>query len=288
MDVSGLNYLDYAVIAIVVISTLFAFIRGFIGSFLSLVGWVVSIYLAYVCFPMVEPYIAAKVKSPIVVIIIGHALILIACLIAFGIFNIVATTAVKGLTSGIFDRTLGAAFGLFRGGIIVSFIFFVVYTSVTIFSGNNQDQQAEDTLPKWLTGAKSYGMLKEGSNILASFIPDSFYDRFKQMSEEITKKTLDDRFMDTAIAKMRKALTPKDLATIEEKAKEESLVQSNEEARISKAEDIMKAYQKRSSSLDNKDKLSKEEMNRLTDIINAKKVELKDTTAKFEAEGEAE
>jgi uncharacterized membrane protein required for colicin V production len=45
MENEGLNYLDYAVIATIALSTLFGFIRGFVGSFLSLAGGFQSIYL---------------------------------------------------------------------------------------------------------------------------------------------------------------------------------------------------------------------------------------------------
>ncbi|MFN8912473.1 MAG: CvpA family protein, partial [Alphaproteobacteria bacterium] len=159
----GMNFVDYIVIGVLALSTFLAFMRGFIGSLLSLVGWGLSIYLAYALFPYVQPYLEAKIKNPVIIIVVGHAALLIGLLVVFGIFNVIATTAVKGMTSGIIDRSLGAAFGVMRGGVIMSFLFFVVATSIGIFQGMD-DSLSDESYPKWLSSSRSFIYMQDGSD----------------------------------------------------------------------------------------------------------------------------
>lgn len=283
METAGFTFLDYGVIAVLILSTLFAFVRGFIGSFLSLAGWGLSIYLAYTMFPMVKPLLEEKIKSPIIVIVVGHTAILIGCLIVFGIINLLATSAVKGLTSGIIDRSLGGAFGAVRGGIIVSFIFLVVATSLTIFNGEDQSKEFKDeAMPKWLSGSKTYPFMKEGGEVLASVIPDSFYTRFQEMYDDISKKSMDERFVDTSIQKMRKALGPKDIQLVDQQTEEAALTQSSEEAKYNKLKKLLETYEDKRGSMDKSSKtvVSDAEMERLRKIVNEKQVELKSTPKK--------
>jgi membrane protein required for colicin V production len=292
METAGLTFLDYGVITIMVLSTLFAFIRGFIGSFLSLAGWALSIYLAYTMFPVIKPFLDEKIKSPIVVIVAGHTALLIGFLIAFGIINLICTSAVKGLTSGIIDRTLGGAFGAARGAIIVSFLFFVVATAVTIFNGDQQDNKGmkDDAMPKWLSSSKTYPFMKEGSEVLASVIPDSFYTRFQEMYDDISKKSMDERFVDTSIQKIRKTLNPKDIQDVDQQTDEAALTQSSEEAKYTKMKKILDTYEAKKDTMgkDGKTAVSDQEMDRLRKIIKSKETEIKTSKPKVKSAEELE
>jgi membrane protein required for colicin V production len=263
----GLNFVDYIVIGVLVLSTFLAFMRGFIGSLLSLAGWALSIYLAYELFPYVQPYLESKIKNPVIIIVLGHAALLIGLLIVFGIFNVIATTAVKGMTSGIIDRSLGAAFGVMRGAVIMSFLFFVVATSIGIFQGTD-DSIADSSYPKWLAGSRSFPYMKDGSDMIASIIPDSFYNRFQEVYDGVTHKNMDERFMETSIQKMRNALNPKDVKLIDDKLSEEALTKSNDEIRHEKLKSMLEAYEKNSKA-DPKAKsaLSGDEMSRIKEIV---------------------
>lgn len=271
---AGLNMVDYLVLGVIALSTLFAFIRGFIGSFLSLVGWIASIYLTYTTFPMLKPYMEAKIKNPIILLVAGHTALLIGYLILFGIVNLLASMAVKGLTSGMIDRSLGAGFGVIRGILIVSFSFLLVSTSFAIFTGTNEktNDREDETLPKWLTESKSYYFMKDGRDFISGFIPDSFYDRFKTMYDEISSKSMDERFLDTAISRLKKNLTADQLKAINEKNDEAMLSLSKEEAKYKQLNDLLEAYKKSSSKTTGaQHSLKKEELDRINKMINQHK-----------------
>jgi uncharacterized membrane protein required for colicin V production len=271
MNFSAFTYLDYAVCIIMTLSVILAFIRGFIGSFLSLLGWILSIYLAYIAFPIVKPLIEQKISNQILVIMIGHAGLLVIFLVIFGIFNLLATAAVKGMTSGIIDRSLGAAFGVIRGLIITSSAFLVFTVGIAIFNGaerhGNSKKEENFNAPKWVTESQTYPILKDGSKILASFIPDSFYQRFESMYSELTSKTMDDRFVDTSIQKLRNVIDARKVELIEQELQEKSHMYSAGEMRQRKLKGLLEQYEEQ-DDLKSSGTLSDSEMQRLRKILN--------------------
>lgn len=263
MEASHFMTVDYVVLGIIGLSTLFAFIRGFIGSLFSLTGWILSIYLAYHFYPDIKPYLEPKIKNQIALLLAGHSLLLMGFLIFFGVFNLLATKAVKGMTSGIIDRILGAGFGVLRGAIIVSFFFFIVMSTLSIFHGFEKDGDADEKIkvalkktdknkdksdaedkiaPSWLKDSKSYPYLKEGRDILKDFIPDSFNQRIQVAIKDLTDKTTDERFIETAINKLDKTLTPKQQKELAAEANQDITNMTIEEAEQKKLGDLLRMY----------------------------------------------
>ena len=264
MEASQFMTVDYVVLGIIGLSTLFAFIRGFIGSLFSLTGWILSIYLAYHFYPDVKPYLEPKVKNQIALLLAGHSLLLMGFLIFFGVFNLLATKAVKGMTSGIIDRILGAGFGALRGAIIVSFFFFIVMSTLSIFHGFEKDSgdaddkikvalkktdkskdksDADDKIaPKWLKDSKSYPYLKEGRDILKDFIPDTFNQRIQVAINDLTDKTPDEGFIETAMYKLAKTLTPKQQKELAAEGNQDLTNMTIEEAEQKKLSDLLRMY----------------------------------------------
>ena len=72
-----------------------------------------------------------------------------------------------------------------------------------------------EEVPNFITQSLSYPIIKNGSNILAHLIPDSFYRRFEEICEDISNKTVDERFIDNSIKKLKRAIKPKDLKIID-------------------------------------------------------------------------
>lgn len=263
MEASQFMTVDYVVLGIIGLSTLFAFIRGFIGSLFSLTGWILSIYLAYHFYPDVKPYLEPKIKNQIALLLAGHSLLLMGFLILFGVFNLLATKAVRGMTSGIIDRILGAGFGVLRGAIIVSFFFFFVMSTLSIFHGVEKDGDVDEKIkvalkktdknkdkadtddkiaPKWLKDSKSYPYLKEGRDILKDFIPDSFNQRIQVAIKDLTDKTTDERFIETAINKLDKTLTKKQHEELLAEGNQDATNLSIEEAEQKKLGDLLRMY----------------------------------------------
>ena len=57
-DFSVLNLADYAVIFVFLVSALFSTLRGMTREILGIVGWVISVFVAKLSAPVLEPVIA--------------------------------------------------------------------------------------------------------------------------------------------------------------------------------------------------------------------------------------
>jgi len=245
IDFSALNMVDYAVLSIVLCSTVFAFFRGFVGSFLSLMGWVLAIYLSYLFYPDIKPFIEGKVKNHLVVLVGGHTVLLLVFLIAFGIVNLFVTTALAPLTKGIIDRSMGAAFGIARGAVIVSFIFLIVTTTISVINGNPDEQKADDsTMPSVLTDAQTYKYMVTGRDNIAEIIPDSFYKRLEEAYEDISKRTMDQRLIESVSQKLAKQLPADVKQKIDDQNQDSALTMSDEQLENKRAQDMIEAYKK--------------------------------------------
>lgn len=276
MDLSGFNYVDYIVLSIVALSVIFGFIRGFIASFLSFSGWIASIYLAYMLFPEIKPFLEPRFKNQIIVIMLGHAGLLVSFLIVFGVFNLLATTALKGMRAGLLDRLLGSAFGMIRAWFLISATFLLLAIGISIFHGidiKKDEKSLSKSMPEWLHNAKTYDMMYSGSKIVASFIPDSIYKRFEDMYIDITNKTVDDRFIENSISKLKEVLGDKEVKLIDKSVEEQSLDKSADEMKYKKLEGLLEKYEDQKS----KDgAITEDQVKRLREILNRSKKEAGD------------
>lgn len=117
-----MNWVDYAILAVVAISTVAGLLRGFTREILSLVTWIAAFWLAWRYGPVVAVHLGRVHFGQAgegLRLYIGYALIFIAVLI---IGALLAAAFVKLVRSGPLigpDRTLGGGIGLLRGLLIV-------------------------------------------------------------------------------------------------------------------------------------------------------------------------
>jgi membrane protein required for colicin V production len=113
---------DYILIAIVVISTVFGAVRGFLRESIALLGWLVGLWLAWRYAGELEPYLGGSLAGTELQVWVARLILLLATVLAAWLVGSLLGYLVQrsGLTLGL-DRILGGAFGLVRGAVIVGF-----------------------------------------------------------------------------------------------------------------------------------------------------------------------
>lgn len=160
-----MNWVDLVVLAVVVLSGLVAFMRGFVREFLGIGAWLVAAFVAspYGAFPYVQPWMRQQFTDPTTADIVAMAGVFLIILIILSMLARGISDAVQYSVLGGLDRTLGLVFGLARGALLL----IVAY----ILAGH---VIAVDQWPPPVLAARSLPTIHRGAEWLATQLPGSF------------------------------------------------------------------------------------------------------------------
>jgi membrane protein required for colicin V production len=170
-----MNPLDIGVIAVIGLSAVFAFARGFVREALSIVAWVGAGFIALYGFNYVYALVDPMVKNPLLSQLIAGFGLFLAALIVLTIVTGIVARSVRASALSPIDRTLGFIFGLLRGAFIVS----LAYLLVDIV------QPAER--PAWLKEAKSAPFLEKGAGMIRTVLPESLRLKSTSAAEDVIR-----------------------------------------------------------------------------------------------------
>ncbi|GIX33213.1 MAG: hypothetical protein KatS3mg125_1169 [Lysobacterales bacterium] len=120
-----MNLADWLILAVLVVSMLIGFVRGFIAEAVALLSWVAAVVGALHLGPWVADAFAAEIALPSARLILGYALVFFALLIAGTLAGwLLRHLAHSSGLSGT-DRLLGLLFGLARGVAIAALAVFL-------------------------------------------------------------------------------------------------------------------------------------------------------------------
>ena len=153
-----MNGFDLALVAVVGLSALFAFVRGVIRELVALATWVIGVVLAIAYAGTLAGLLPGLEAAPVAKEAIAFAAILLAVLIAGAAVSRMLAGVVRTIGLGFVDRTLGAAFGVARGVLVV--VVFALVAGVT-------------TLPKrdWWQNSTLGQPLGEAALALKPYLP---------------------------------------------------------------------------------------------------------------------
>ncbi len=115
-----MNWLDYAILAIIAVSALISLVRGFVREVLSLIVWVLAFWVGIRFSQPLSEHLVDYIASPTLRLGTAFAALFIVTLILGAIINYMAGQLVSrtGLTGT--DRFIGVLFGIGRGVIVVA------------------------------------------------------------------------------------------------------------------------------------------------------------------------
>lgn len=170
IELANPNWFDIVIFSIVGISTLFAFFKGFIRTFFSLMVWIVAAIVAAFLHPQLSPYLAPYIPDPQILEVLSYIVLFIVSLLILMLINWRLLLLLDKHQRGVMDRTLGFGFGLVRGALIVSLIFISIDITSSMLNLKEKDQNRVG--PSWFVQAKTYQLLKLMSDSFVSLAPD--------------------------------------------------------------------------------------------------------------------
>ncbi len=125
-----MNWVDYLILVIIVISMLISLIRGFLREIISLVTWVVGFWVALRFASQIGDFFSV-IHNDTVRVIIGFTILFVLILVIGAAINFVIGRIMKKTGARIGDRVLGMLFGMLRGVVIVAVLVIVAgFTSM--------------------------------------------------------------------------------------------------------------------------------------------------------------
>jgi membrane protein required for colicin V production len=121
-----MNWADWAIVAILVISVIVGLWRGLVREAVSLAVWIAAIALAIMHGGRVALMYGDWVELPSARIALGYATVFLLVLIVGGLVGWLIARIVQGTGLGGTDRVLGLGFGLLRGGLVVAALVLVL------------------------------------------------------------------------------------------------------------------------------------------------------------------
>jgi membrane protein required for colicin V production len=171
-----MNWLDIGVVAIIVLSAIFAFARGFVREAFSVIAWggaaLITLYGFGWAYDRIDPYVHNPLLSQVIA---GFGLFIVSLIVLTMVTGVLARIVSVAAFSPI-DRTLGFVFGLARGAFLVCLAYLLVAMALP-----------PTDWPPWLRDAKSGPYLNEGADLLRGFLPESL----KLKSAELTPAPAD-------------------------------------------------------------------------------------------------
>lgn len=122
---ADLNGVDWMIIVVLTISTLWSLWRGFVREALSLLAWVAAFVIAHLFVDQLATMLAGAIANVSGRYIAAYAILFVSTLVIFNLVIYLATRLVHFTGLTVLDRVLGTVFGFARGVIIMLVLAYV-------------------------------------------------------------------------------------------------------------------------------------------------------------------
>ena len=153
--------LDALVFAILLISGIFAYIRGFVHELLTLVAWAGAALTTLYGFEYLVPYTRELIAIRGIADIGTGLIIFVAVLVVLTVLTRLLAKRVQDSSLSTLDRSLGLVFGVLRGGLLLSFMWVLVAWAVP-----------RDDFPEWISEARTLPLIETGAGLLYTLVPE--------------------------------------------------------------------------------------------------------------------
>ncbi|MFZ5791773.1 MAG: CvpA family protein [Pseudomonadota bacterium] len=153
---------DLVIIAILALSALLAFVRGFVREVLSIGAWVGAALATIYGFPLAQPFARRHIEVALFADIVAGVAIFVLALILLTIVSHALAKNVRESALGAVDRSLGLLFGLVRGAVLICLAYLVMAWAIP----------PEDR-PVWIAQSRTMPLIQQGADLLLQLLPES-------------------------------------------------------------------------------------------------------------------
>jgi len=152
---------DLIVIAVVLISGVFAFVRGLVHELLALGAWIGAGVATYYGIDRVIPMARNLTDVQPLADVGAGAVLFLAVLIVLSVATRILVKQIRKSSLGALDRSLGLVFGLARGALIVAIAWLTT-------AWTYQDEP----LPDWIAEARTLPLVQASARALYQALPE--------------------------------------------------------------------------------------------------------------------
>ena len=149
-----LKVLDYIYVAIVVMSAIWATVRGGIYETIATISWVVAAIAARFVSPYLDELLQKWFKlseSTVGTLVASYFIVFFVILVAVGFVNQKLRDKIKDSVLSVTDKTLGVIFGIIRGVVVMGFVYWGLLWYYSDVPGG---------LPGWVVDARTRPLMQ--------------------------------------------------------------------------------------------------------------------------------
>ena len=177
MDSLPINLADLIVIIILVVSGIFAFVRGFVHEVLAVGSWIGAAFVTLYAYPIVQPMVLGVITVEFIASLLTGVGLFLVTLVLFSVLTRIFSNRIQQSSLGALDRSLGLLFGFARGAVIVVLAWLALDYMIT-----------EDERPGWIEQARSRPLVERGADMLLTLVPAELLERGDQAAEDARRR----------------------------------------------------------------------------------------------------
>ncbi|MDR0695774.1 MAG: CvpA family protein [Holosporales bacterium] len=174
----GFSAVDTFIVATVVVSFIIGWVRGVTKEVLSVVSWVLGIYLSITLFPHVKDFARERINHGLMADFVTVCALFILFLTMLSALNYFCSNMIKNSILNTPDKALGGLFGIIRAIVIL----------VIIDLGINQFVLTNP--PEWLNQSRLRPILNNISNCIILVLPEDIQDQLLAHLSQLKKQSL--------------------------------------------------------------------------------------------------
>jgi membrane protein required for colicin V production len=177
MDSLPINLADLIVIVVLLVSGVFAFVRGFVHEVLAVASWVGAAFVTLYAYPLVQPWVLGVIAVEFIASLLTGVGLFLVALVLFSVLTRILSNRIQHSSLGALDRSLGLLFGFLRGAVIVVLVWLALGYMVT--AGDR---------PTWIQEARSRPLVERGAGLLLTLVPPELLESGDQAAEDARRR----------------------------------------------------------------------------------------------------